>query len=91
MRESSQRLDELSPSERQHEIRLSERVATLLVVVVLAVSSLLPSLVTPSWAQDVISQEEPQPESVDQDQTGDVPLAVEWIGVKGAAARVMVV
>src|SRR6185369_1538168 len=47
----------------------SGRVTTLLVVVVLAVASLLPPLVAPGWAQDVISQEEPQPESVEEDQT----------------------
>ena len=59
--------------ERQHEVHLLERaverITTLLVVVILAVASLLPPFVAPGWAQDVISQEEPQPESVDQDQT----------------------
>src|SRR5882672_5868004 len=46
-----------------------ERITTLLVVIALAVASLLPPLVAPCWAQDVISQEEPPPESVEQDQT----------------------
>src|SRR5258705_13562171 len=69
MNESVQGLHEPSLPARQYEVHLVERVATLLVVVVLVVTSLLPPLVTPSWAQDVISQEEPQPEPVEQDQT----------------------